>query len=97
MADGAGLWNANRSVCYVIPSHEDAKRPSVGYATLLLITDQRSGFPAFAYREGADASDGAPRGETIALQYRVADFSLQFYRDADVAHDFLDWAESELG
>ena len=81
---------------HVIPSRGKGPRPKVAYATLLLVTDERSGYPARAV-VGADTT--ARTVTTGSLQYRIADFSLQFYYEGaiDRAHRFVQWAESEEG
>ena len=98
-AFAAGSFDSEVEVierAHVIPSRGKGPRPKVSYATLLLVTDERQGYPARA----VVASDTTARTVTTgSLQYREADFSLQFYYEGaiDRAHRFVDWVESEEG
>ena len=98
-AFAAGSFDSEVEVierAHVIPSRGKGPRPKVEYCTLLLVTDERQGYPARA----VVASDTTARTVTTgSLQYREADFSLQFYYDGaiDRAHRFVDWVESEEG
>ena len=81
---------------HVIPSRGKGPRPKVEYCTLLLVTDERQGYPTRAVVATNDTNRTVTTG---SLQYREADFSLQFfYKGAiDRVHRFIDWVESEEG
>ena len=86
VAEGSGL-DMNR----VIEGNSPGARPKDGYASLLLIDDQRKSYPIRRQ---------LPEGEGVAdLVYRRATFSLQFYREdaVDLAENFDRWAMSEVG
>ena len=81
---------------HVIPSRGKGPRPEADYCTLLLVTDERQGYPTRAVVATNDTNRTVTTG---SLQYREADFSLQFfYKGAiDRVHRFIDWVESEEG
>ena len=74
----------------VIPCNDDNPRPRVPYASLLLVEDDRLGYPI---------RRSLPNELTRSLQHRRALFSLQFYRKGarDTALSFVTYAESENG
>ena len=80
----------------VIPGNSPGPRPlpepdpRAPYASLLLIDDERRGYPIRRQ---------LPDGTTVDLVYRRAKFSLQFYRDGshEFARAFDAWCMSENG
>ena len=91
IATGAGL--PSRSV---IPGNTNVPRPDEAYATVLLIDDQRQGYPITQQRPLSPS--GSIVG-TDSISYRKALYSVQFYRKGavDFARTFSIWAESENG
>ena len=75
----------------VIPGNSPGQRPKATYATVLLLDDQRRGYPV---RRQEPLGGG-----TTDLIYRRATFSVQFYRKdaASLAERFDRWAMSENG
>ena len=73
-----------------IPGNDPHPRPIDSYATLLLVDDQRRGYPV----NTPDISS-----MTRSTQHRRAVYSLQFYRDGavDNALSFVTYIESENG
>ena len=85
VAEGCGLA-MNR----VTQGNAQGPRPKDPYASLLLMTDLRRGYPVRRQ---------LPNGQTADLIYRRAEYSLQFYRKGavDLAERFDAWAMSENG
>ena len=75
---------------FVLPGNAPVPRPAELYATLLLIGDERRGFP-----DTRELSDD----RLVVATQRTATFSLQFFRAGavDAAYRFADWAESPAG
>lgn len=74
----------------VISGNTRGYRPLDTYGSLLLMEDQREGYPIFR-----DLEDG----RVLQMEYRRAVYSLQFYRAGapDAAGRFDSWVQSENG
>ena len=85
VATGSGL---NEKL--VIPGNRKGVIPKEPFATVLERTDERTGYPIFNYGEN---------GAVATLQYRVAQLSVQFYREGagDLALNLSTYAESVNG
>ena len=90
VARGTGL-----DMNLVRPGNAKGQRPKAPYATLLPVSDLRTGAPQ--YRQQVDAA-GRAAGTLTETPYRRT-YSLQFYRAGalDLANAFDRWAASEDG
>ena len=84
VATGSGL-----TAGLVIPGNDKGPRPKVAYASVLLLGDERRGFPEVEERADGD----------IVRTPRAAEWSVQWYREGASARAlrFVSWIEGERG
>ena len=87
IATGSGL-----SAMLVIEGNGKSPRPKQSYASVLMMDNERRGYPVF--RDGEQEGDG-----TQTITPRMHSVSVQWYRDdaQDNALAFANWVESEIG